>query len=507
MDEQEAGLRQRALSEKLSKLSPAKRALLEKRIQGVSTDTAQLHATSQIKPVQRTGELPLSLAQQTVLQYLWFTPGALHVSYAKCYRLTGPFSHEILKRSLEELARRHEILRTTFPLRDGKPTQVIARRMQPELPVIDLRDIPESERVEEAVRILGGELERPYDLATEPLWRARLVQLGERDFMLLLAMDHLIADDWAMNLLVRDGLILYQAFSQGFPSPLDDPPIQYADFAYWQSQRLQGKSLETLRDYWGKQLEGIKLWSEFRLPFERISFSPSSNVRAADHSLRLTDTLTDSLKDLGRRHGATLFMTILATLVALLHRYTGEEDIAIPSTTANRHRPETRELMGWLSDLLVFRFRLNGIGTFKELLQHVRAVVLEAGDYQDLPFGKFPGFNENWWVEATYPSIRFTMRAESEEMPRLSEQPDPSGSSELTIIPVEHPYFNTQNVIKPGMTFYVAEEGGSLNVRVTYEIERYESAEIALMLEDLRALAEMVVVSPDQLLAELPRSI
>ncbi|RMF32232.1 MAG: non-ribosomal peptide synthetase, partial [Chloroflexi bacterium] len=344
---------------------------------------AQGIAAPPIEPVPRDGDLPLSFAQQR----LWFLdqlePGSPFYNIPTAVRLTGPLDVAALEASLNEILRRHESLRTTFPTVDGRPRQQIAPELTLSLPVIDLRGLPEAEREAQALRLATEEAQRPFDLAQGPLIRALLLQLDDDDHIALLTMHHIVSDGWSMGILIQEIAVLYDAFSQGRPSPLPELPIQYADFAAWQRKWLQGEVLERQLAYWKEQLADLPPLLE--LPTDRPRPAVQS-FRGRTHSFVLPETLSRAIQELGRREGATLFMTLLAAFQALLYRYTGQERFAVGTPIANRNRAEIEGLIGFFVNTLVLRADFADNPTFRQVLKRVRETALGAYAHQDLPF-------------------------------------------------------------------------------------------------------------------------
>jgi len=344
-------------------------------------------------PRQRVGEAAgLALSQDGVLaplsfaqQRLWFidqlAPGNLFYNLPAAVRLTGRLDSAALSRALDEIVRRHETLRTTFRTVAGQPVQVIAPAHPLSLTVIDLAGQPDPEA--EAQRLARDLARQPFDLAAGPLLRARLFRLGEADHVAVLVLHHIIADAWSMGVLVRELAALYAAFAAGRPSPLPDLPIQYADFARWQRNWLQGDVLEKHVAYWRKQLAGLPPLLE--LPTDRPRPAVQT-YHGASERLELPGELVARLRTLGRQEGATLFMTLLAAYQVLLGRYSGQDDVAVGAAIASRGRAEIEPLIGFFVNMLVMRGDLAGAPTFRELLQRTRETTLGAYAHQDIPF-------------------------------------------------------------------------------------------------------------------------
>ena len=288
-----------------------------------------------------------------------------------------------LERSLGEIVRRHEVLRTSFPTVEGVAVQRIAPVLEVGLPVVELQGLDEGEREAEVRRLAAEEAQRPFDLARGPLLRVCLLKLGEEDHGLLVTLHHIVTDGWSLGVFIRELSALYQAFSTGRPSPLAGLPIQYADFAAWQRGWLQGAVLEGQLGYWQEQLAGAP--SLLELPTDRPRPAVQSS-RGASAVFTLEAELTQGLKALSQRAGVTLFMTLLGAFMVLLARYSRQEDIVVGSPTANRTHSQTEGLIGFFVNTLVLRADLSGDPPFEELMGRVRRVALEAYAHQEVPF-------------------------------------------------------------------------------------------------------------------------
>ena len=330
----------------------------------------------------RAGEPPLSFTQER----FWFldqlTPDTATYNVPMILRIEGQLDRLALERSLSEIVRRHEALRTTFVVVDGAPVQRIAAPEPIKLPVVDLGAAPDDTRMEEALAVARREFEKPFDLAVGPLFRAQALCLAAEDHLLVLTIHHSIFDGWSKNVLYRELAALYTAFSTGQPSPLADLAVQYADYAIWQRAHLQGNTLAADVDYWQSQLAGAPLL--LQLPTDR----PRPMQRAfhgARHQFDVPEDVSERLLHLSRQENATLYMTLLAAFQTLLSRYTGQEDLLVGSPIAGRTHVEVENLIGCFLNILVLRGDLNGDPTFRELLARQREVALGAYAHQDLP--------------------------------------------------------------------------------------------------------------------------
>ncbi|RCJ21836.1 non-ribosomal peptide synthetase [Nostoc minutum NIES-26] len=335
-----------------------------------------------ILPVSRERNLPLSFAQGR----LWFLNqlDTFTTAYniTEAVQMTGSLNVMALHQSLNEVVQRHESLRTTFTIIEGQPSQVICPNLTLSLPIVDLRRLANQQQ--EIQQLVKQEIEEPFDLLQGPLLRVKLLQLGETEHLLLLSMHHIISDGWSMGVMIREIAALYEAYSTGKTSPLPELSVQYADFAVWQRQWLQGEVLDRQLTYWKEQLTGSSLLD---LPTDRPRPAVQTFV-GNKQAIELPKALLDELKVLSGREGVTLFMTLLAAFKVLLYRYSQQDDIIVGSPIANRNRKETEPLIGMFINTLVLRTDLGGNPSFSELLQRVREVTLGAYAHQDLPFEK-----------------------------------------------------------------------------------------------------------------------
>jgi amino acid adenylation domain-containing protein len=449
-----------------------------------------LHAAS-ILPIARDADLPLSFAQQR----LWFIgqldPGNSTYNIPAAVRLRGSLNLSALERSVNEIVKRHEALRTTFPMVDGRPVQLIAPTLIMTLPVIDLRELPESERETEVQRLVAEEARKPFDFAVGPLVRITLVRVGEEEHVGLLTMHHIVSDGWSTGILIREMALLYDAFSSGRSSPLPELPIQYADFAHWQRQWLQGEILETQVGYWKEQLGGSPPLLE--LPTDH-SRPPMQTFRGARQSFLLPKTMAEALKALSRQEGVTLFMTMLAAFKVFLSRYTGQDDLIVGTPIANRNRLETEGLIGCFVNTLVLRTDYSGNPAFRQALRRVREVCLAAYDHQDLPFERLVDelhlerdLSRNPLFQVMFVLQDALMR--TVELPGLTLSPV-KGDREIA-------YFD--------LTLEIGEnEHGPMEVALVYNADLFEPGTIARMLGNLRVVLEAVVADPDQRISDVP---
>lgn len=449
-------------------------------------------AAPPIRPVDRGGELPLSLAQQRLWLLDQLLPGSPFYNIPQAVRLRGALDVPALKRTLDEISRRHEILRTTYGAgrNPGQPVQIIAPSRSGPLPLVDLRALPAAAREAEARRLAAEEAERPFDLARGPLLRVSLLQLDREDHVVLFTMHHIVGDAWSMGVLVNEVAALYAAFSQGRPSPLPELPIQYADFAHWQQQWLQGEVLEAHLDFWRRQLDGAT--AALKLPTDRPR-PPQQTFRGAHYAFALPRPLSEALKALSRQSEATLFMTLLGAFATLLYHYTGQEDILIGSPVAGRNRAELEGLIGYFVNTLALRVDLQGDPSFRELLDRLREVVLGAFAHQDLPFEKIlnelqPRRDQS---RISVANVAFALQnapASTLELPGLSLSPLEVGSA----------------IAKTDLILFMSEGPAGLRGLFEYNTDLFEAATIARAAAHFQTLLEAIVAEPEQRLSMLP---
>ena len=312
---------------------------------------------------------PASFAQQR----LWFLD-QLHPSqsvYNMVYavRFEAPIKFAELERSLNEIVRRHESLRTTFTSIDGQPMQVIKTHRDFTLPLVELSQLPPAEREVQSQAYAEQEAGQPFDLAKGPLLRTTLMRLGERENVLLVVMHHIVSDGWSMGIFLRELATLYEAFSQNRQSPLPELPVQYADYAAWQREWLQGDALEEQVSYWRAH------FSDAPAALELAADRPRPPIQTFKGATRYTDlpaSLVDRLRALSRAEGVTLFMTLLAAFDVLLWRYSGQADIVVGTPIAGRNVSELEGLIGYFANTLPLRANLADNPTFRDLLLRVR---------------------------------------------------------------------------------------------------------------------------------------
>jgi hypothetical protein len=444
-----------------------------------------------IRAIGRDGKLPLSFAQQR----LWFleqleTGGALY-NIPLAVRLTGALNLDAFEQTLSEIIRRHESLRTRFATVDGKPVQVIDAAKPLQLTPIELSGLAESELEAEVLRLARAEGQQRFDLARGPLLRVQLLRLGEEDHVVLFTMHHIISDGWSLGVLVKEVAALYDAYIKGETSPLPELEIQYADYAAWQREWLQGEVLEDQLHYWQRQLGGELPVLELPADHPRPAVQTHNGARYS----RLIPT-ADSIKALSVQQGSTLFMTLLTVFATLLHYLTKQTDITVGTDIANRNRAETENLIGFFVNQLVLRVQVEQDLTFKALLGKVREATLGAYAHQDLPFEKL--------VETLNPD-RDASRSPLFQVKMVLQN---APFEELRIPGVTlSPAKTNSNTAKFDLLLNLYDTDHGLSAILDYNTDLFEEHTATRILDQFCFLLDDVVERPDVSLRELMESL
>jgi amino acid adenylation domain-containing protein len=475
------------ISARIAELSPEKRELLALLLD--KEKAAESGAA--IRPrVRVPGEpLPLSFAQQR----LWFLdqlePGTPFYNIPAAVRLRGRLDTSALERAFAELARRHESLRTTFVVVGDEPAQVVAPDSGLRLQLEDLTRLSAAEREAEVTRLAAEEAQEPFDLAAGPLLRLRALRLSDEEHVLLLTMHHIISDGWSMGVLIREVAALYDAFTRGEPSPLPELPIQYADFAAWQREHLTDEVMGRQLSYWRERLAGAE---PLELPADRPRPAVRSH-RGAGLALTLDAGLTRRLRELSRREGVTLFMTMLAALDVLLSRYSGQTDISVGTPIANRNLAETEGLIGFFVNTLVMRAEVSPDLTFSGLLGRVRETALGAYANQDVPFERL--------VEELQPRRDLSQSPLFQVLFVMQNAPSrPPGPARLDFEMVDAEV----RVSTFDLGLVVSESAETINVVLSGSLDLFDHETLARIGEHYEALLEAAAADPARKVSDLP---
>lgn len=467
-------------------------------IVGLAENIAKAHHLSQdvqiplLQPtaqIEKTKERILSFAQQRSWFLDQLTPENPFYNMPKALRLIGKLDAYALEQTFNEIIRRHETLRTTFAANNGQPVSIVSPSLTITLPFIDLRSLSENERESAAQQYMIKEVQCPFDLTRGPLIRLLLLQLQETEHILLITTHHIVSDGWSTGVLLRELAALYPAFCAGKPSPLPELSLQYADFAAWQREWLQGETLQNHLSYWQRQLDNLPV---LNLPTD-YPRPPVQTVLGARLSFALPQTLSEQLGILSKQEGVTLFMLLLATFKTLLYRYTNQKDIVIGSPIANRNRSEIENLIGFFANMLVLRTDFSGNPTFRELLQRVREMALEAYDHQDLPFEKLVEELQPDRDLSRTPLFQVVFALQNAPMPTLAL---PGLTLQSLAIDKGTATFDLN------MALWRTNQG--LQGRIEYNTDLFEAATVTRMIAHFQQLLEMVIAHPEQRISDLP---
>nr|MDZ8289084.1 amino acid adenylation domain-containing protein [Nostoc sp. ChiSLP01] len=464
-------------------------AELAKEIEQLQQRNLELSAPP-ILPRAENAELLLSYAQQR----LWFLdqlePNSAFYNVPIALRLAGSLNVAALEQSLQEIIHRHEALRTNFITVDGKPSQIIQTQTNWTVSIVDFKHLSTIEQEIAAQKLAQQQAVQPYDLARFALIRATLVVLSETENILLVCMHHVVSDGWSMGVFVQELAALYNAYSQGQPSPLTPLPIQYADFAIWQRQWLQGDVLQRQLSYWQQQLANAP--ALLSLPTDRPR--PAVQTFAgAYQQFALSQELTQKLTQLSQQQGVTLFMTLLAAYDTLLYRYTGVADILVGSPIANRDRSEIEGLIGFFVNTLVMRTNLAGNPSFSELLTRVRDMAMEAYSHQHLPFEML--------VEALQPERNLSHTPLFQVMFALQDAS--IYRVELTGLAVS-PLKVEGTTAKFDLTLLMQNTATGLVGVWEYNTDLFDASTIERITGHFVTLLEGIIVNPQQQISQLP---
>lgn len=460
-----------------------------------------------IQPVAQGTVFPLSFAQQRLWFLYQLAPDNPFYNMPAAIRLRGTLDQTALERSFHEIVRRHAALRTTFTTIDGQSVQVVEPDVKVKLSVVNLQTVAVSDSPTKTLRdrerisqqLATAEAQRPFNLTTDPLLRVTLLQFDPTEAVLLLTMHHIVADGWSLGVMIRELACFYTAFVEGRTPVLPPLPIQYTDFAGWQRNWLQGKILEEQLTYWRRQLQDLPVLD---LPNDRPRPAVQT-YRGATYPLQISPTLTQALEAFSQQSGASLFMTLLAAFQTLLYRYTGQEDIAIGSPIANRHRSELEGLIGFFVNSLVMRTDLSGNPTFRDLLERVRDVALEAYMHQDLPFEKLVEELDPERDLGRNPLFQVALALQNApmqplELPGLMLEPAPleSGSTRFDLeVHLWEPAHGLRSL-------WQSQAG--LSGFISYSTDLFDKGRISRMVGHFQTLLEGIVANPDARLSDLP---
>ena len=470
------------IDEQIAALSPAKKALFEQL-------RREREAASSSRIPRRTNQdrAPLSFAQQRLFFLDQLEPGKASYNVPVAKRISGPLDVESLEKAINEITRRHESLRTGFSMNGSEPFQHFSPPHFVPLPVTDISYLPAADRETEAKRLARNEQARTFDLMQPPLLRAALLKLSDDDHLLLLTLHHIACDGWSLGILTDELTTLYEAFSAGRPSPLPELAIQYADYAVWQRQQLQGQALTRLLSYWKSQLSNISGALDLPTDYSRPQLL---SYRGASHVVTLPKHLIERLTRIGQQEGATLFMTLLAAFQTLLYRYTGQTDIVVGTPIANRRRTEAEKLIGFFVNTLALRTDVRPELTFQQLLKRVKDVALEAYAHQDLPFEKL--------VQELQPERILNRNPLFDVLFAFQNAP----TSNAKHSPIRPSVIETEYT-KFDLEVYLSEAAEGVRCKFVYSTDLFEAETAKRMMVHFQLLLESIASNPGERLANL----
>jgi thioesterase domain-containing protein/acyl carrier protein len=439
-------------------------------------------------PVSRETPLPLSYAQERLwlLDQLQPDNNIFHLPYA--FRLSGRLDRQILHESLQEMIKRHEILRTRFTEVEGQPVTVIDPNCSLLWEELDLRSIPPTQQMVEGIQHIQKIFAQPFSLAVAPLFRAVLIQNSEEEHLLGLCFHHIIFDGWSEGLFFKELAMFYDTLSQHQPPTLVQLPIQYGDYALWQRNWLRGEGVAPQRQYWTQHLaQGVDL----KLPYDGLPAARSDHG-GSRQTLTLDASLTRSLRELSQGLGVTLFTLLLTAFQALLHRYSGQEDLLLCSPVAGRSRPEVQSLIGYFNNILPLRCQVSGEMSLTELIQQVRTVTLDALQHQDIPLQQVGSFANV--IPSALSRVLFAL---------LNVPQHPLQLAGMAVESLDIPNLSADFEI----FCCWQEQQAALTARLDYKTALFQSQSIADLLCNYRSILESIVADPEQRIAEIPLSV
>ena len=484
------------IAERIAKLSPDKRSMMERLLKSEHVDLSQKIILPQSR---ERNYFPLSYSQQR----LWFLdqlePNRPYYTISIVRRLRGAFDLAIFERAVTEIVRRHESLRTTFRVIDQVPMQVIGNPDPFKASLLDLSNLPRPERRAQAKYLAWEDSKRPFVLSEGPLFRVTLLRMAERDHVMLLMMHHAVSEGWSVEIFFRELTTLYNAFLAGEDSPLPELPVQYADFAVWQRNWLEGPVLENQLSYWKNQLADAPAMLELPLAQRR---PPQQSFNGKIAFFMLPAELSAQLKQLCQNEGVTIFMLLLASFQALLWRYTNEPVIVVGTAIAGRHRREIQPLIGFFVNMLALRARFTEQQTFRELLMQVKEVCLGAYDNQDVPLEKL--------VEEMQPARSlshqpiFQILFELEEAPSAAMNHRRFGAGDIAGLSMSDFAYDGYCAAMFDLGVTMIDTAQGLGAKFRYKTDLFNDDSIARLFDHFQVLLREIVNNPDELVRALP---
>lgn len=457
----------------------------------LSKGTGSFSPAPMITRRQKNGDerIILSFGQERLWFLYQMDPANPFYNLNTAARLMGVLDIDALERSINEIINRHEILRTRYQVIDGQPFGVVDSALKLTIKVRDLLSLSEPDREPEAFKISAEYFQHPFDLGQGPLIRASVLKLGERNYLLLLSMHHIIFDGWSIGILFRELTTLYESYSARKLASLSELPLQYSDFAYWQRQWFQGEELKNHLAFWKNYLSGANTILDLHTDRPR---PPVQSFRGARQSFRIPSGVVESIKSLAQHERATLFAALLSAFQTVLYRHTNQEDITVGTPVANRNKVEIENLIGFFVNTVAIRVDLSGNPTFRQLLGRVRETILEVQTHQEIPLERV--------VEEVQPKRELNRAPLFQVMFVLQNAPLPQLKlADLTLVPMEI----DNGTAKFDLTLYMRETGQELTGSLAYNTDLFESASIARMIACFQTLVKSVATDADQQISKL----
>jgi len=452
-------------------------------------DTNLSNSNGSIVPVSHQGYLPLSYSQERLWLLAQIEQEVSAYNIPMVFRLKGQLDIKVLEESIQEIVRRHSVLRTTFHNIDGQLLQIISNDSGIKIQVHDYTKLPNEQRESEALRLVSDVVHKPFDLARGPLLHVCLIYIGQDHYILVLNVHHIVWDGWSFTIFFHELKELYHSFLNNKPSPLPKLPIQYVDFAVWQRKWLSGNISTRQIEYWKHQLGN-------RLPILELPIDHPRPAVQTHHGacqvLELSRDLTEGVKELGQTEHATLFMILLAAFNILLSKYSGQKDIVVGFPIAGRNRKEIQGLLGFFVNTLVLRTDLSDDTSFSTLLSRIRTRALDAYAHQDIPFERVIEELRPKRDLSRTPLFQVFFNMVNVNLERL----ELSGLMvEAVSLPTERTRFD--------LTLYAPERNRLLNLEFRYNAHLFDSSTVAFMLENLKNLLAEIVANPEKSISRL----
>lgn len=455
-----------------------------------SASTVPANDTHTFDDEKREGYAPLSFAQERLWYLDQLEPGTATYNIPSAIKIRGALELDILKRSLNEIVCRYEILRTRFTIKNDTPVQIVEPSVALDLPLVDFSHLPDGMRETELTQYLQSEANHPFDLAKAPLLRTVCIRICETEHVLFFMAHHTIFDGSSLGIMLSEIATLYNAFLAGKPSPLAQLPSQYADYAIWQRCQLNESELQRLLEYWRERLSGDL--PTLQMPTDRPR-PPRQTYRGSVETIQFPGTLVDNLTEIGRQDGATLFMVMLAAFNVLLHRYTGQDDFIVGAPMNGRNRPEFERAIGFYVNTLALRTDVSGDPTFRELLRRVRQGCLGAYSHQELPFEKLVQEFEAKRDLSRTPLFQALFAFQD-----IANRSFESGGLAWTTQRVD------SQVARTDLSFWLTQTDAGISAAMEYSSDLFDKRTIARLLEHYKRLLEGLRDNQDDPISALP---